>query len=264
MSWTLQPRCYKLPAPMSRPIALQHQQSSLQAQPLFLSLSLPAPPHPFPLPFFPFFLRLVLFLLKYGGTHESPQTRESRCLAPVLVLVLRTRTGNLEVLSPVTTYTDVLVLVLRTGIHDRFRDHGPETTDGQHSTWRIMSRAQVANSVPVTRVALVPTFPLLCWPRHSGTPSPSTSPAGWGGFVFTRLLRIEFSYCYLLQYLSINLSALFSSSIYSKNKWAFAAGLCCACKPFSESPSNAMRRFVRPRRGDYRIRPCQSVYCLLF
>ncbi|PKK44912.1 hypothetical protein CI102_11230 [Trichoderma harzianum] len=66
MPWILQPDATKLPAPITRPIALQHSRAAYKAQPLSLS---PAPPHPFLLPFVPFFLRLVLFLLKYGGRY---------------------------------------------------------------------------------------------------------------------------------------------------------------------------------------------------
>ncbi|KAL6802385.1 hypothetical protein J3E68DRAFT_396105 [Trichoderma sp. SZMC 28012] len=99
MPWILQPDATKLPAPIARPIALQHSRAAYKAQPL----SLPAPPHPFSSSLCPFFSPSCSFFtqIRRAVPHESPQTRESRCLASVLVHV--PAQGTWRCLSPMTT-----------------------------------------------------------------------------------------------------------------------------------------------------------------
>ncbi|KAL7782488.1 hypothetical protein V8C43DRAFT_295980 [Trichoderma afarasin] len=66
MPWILQPDATKLPAPITRPIALQHSRAAYRPS---LSLS-PCPSTPFSSSLLSLFLlRLVLFLLKYGGRY---------------------------------------------------------------------------------------------------------------------------------------------------------------------------------------------------
>ncbi|KAL6832954.1 hypothetical protein V8C40DRAFT_236517 [Trichoderma camerunense] len=100
MPWILQPDATKLPAPITRPIALQHSRAAYKAQPL----SLPAPPHPFLLPFCPFFFSVLFFFYSNteGGTFTRARKHE-KVGAWHLYLYMYPHREPGEVLSPMTT-----------------------------------------------------------------------------------------------------------------------------------------------------------------
>lgn len=117
MPWILQPDATKLPAPITRPIALQHSRAAYKAQPL----SLPAPPHPFSSSLCPFFFSVLFFFYSNteGGTSREPANTRKSVLGTCTCTC--TRTGNLEVLVAHDNI-DVLVLVPASMIDSEITD----------------------------------------------------------------------------------------------------------------------------------------------
>ncbi|KAL7956877.1 hypothetical protein V8C34DRAFT_287326 [Trichoderma compactum] len=103
MSWFCSPML-QVASSDSSPNSLTAQHSSLQTQPLSVSLCLsPCPPTPFSSSLFPFLLRLVLFYVLKYGVRYSPEPANTRKSVLGTCTCTCTRTGNLEVLSPMTT-----------------------------------------------------------------------------------------------------------------------------------------------------------------